>query len=255
MIIKEPAFELRLGDCLDPATGLASLESVDHVITDPPYGEEAHTLQRRFKRQGVSGAASGAVDRRLLENGSLNFSSLDFASLDFASRQFARIAKRWVVVFCQVEQTHDWRTQMKQYGLDYVRTGVWIKPDGQPQYTGDRPGMGYESLVICHPPGRKKWNGGGRHGVWRFNKIGPEDVDRTGHQTQKPMLLMEKLVSDFSSPGDLICDPFMGSGTTGVACIKLGRRFIGWEKDPKYFEIARKRIGKAREQLQLFGAA
>ena len=225
-----------LGDCLDPVTGLASLpdKSVDHVICDPPYGEEAHTKQRRTK----SGTEMAPI--------------MDFASLDFASREFARIARRWVVVFCQVEQVHDWSTRLRHHGLEYVRTAVWVKPDGQPQYTGDRPGMGYESLVIAHPPGRKRWNGGGRHGVWVENKIGPEDIDRTGHQTQKPLRLMESLVRDFTDSGELICDPFAGSGTTGVACKRLGRRFLGWEREPKYHAIAEKRIAAAREQLGLF---
>jgi site-specific DNA-methyltransferase (adenine-specific) len=63
---------------------------------------------------------------------------------------------------------------------------------------------------------------------------------------------MCELLSLFSNPGDLICDPFMGSGTTGVACVKLGRRFIGIEKDHKYFDIACERISAALSQGDLF---
>ena len=63
--------------------------------------------------------------------------------------------------------------------------------------------------------------------------------------------IMESLVRDFTDPGDLILDPFAGSGTTGVAAIRLGRRFIGWEKDPKYHAIALKRLTAAKEQLEL----
>jgi DNA modification methylase len=73
---------------------------------------------------------------------------------------------------------------------------------------------------------------------------------RTGHQTQKPLALMETLVRLFSDPGELILDPFAGSGTTGVAAVRLGRRFLGWEMNPEYAEIARKRIAAAREQLE-----
>jgi DNA modification methylase len=69
--------------------------------------------------------------------------------------------------------------------------------------------------------------------------------------TEKPLPLMESLVRDFTDPGDLILDPFAGSGTTGVAAIRLGRRFIGWEKDPKYHTIAVKRLTAAREQREL----
>jgi len=70
----------------------------------------------------------------------------------------------------------------------------------------------------------------------------------------KPPALMESLVRDFTDPGELICDPFAGSGTTGVACLRLGRRFIGWERDPKYHAVAVKRLRAAREQLRFFEA-
>ena len=70
------------------------------------------------------------------------------------------------------------------------------------------------------------------------------------HPTQKPVELMEWCI-EFAS-GDTICDPFMGSGTTGVACIRLGRRFIGIEKERKYFDIAVKRITDELGKLRLF---
>lgn len=242
MIAKGETWELRLGDCLDPETGLASLaeKSVDHVITDPPYEAEAHTKQRRVKRGGG-----------VMEIESLTFEAVTEDVRLGLAREAARLAKRWALVFCQVEGSIKWSDAATAAGLKYRRTGIWVKPDGMPQYTGDRPGMGYETLVCAHAEGRSKWNGGGRHGVWIFNKIGPDDFDRTGHPTQKPLALIEQLVRDFTDPGELICDPFAGSGTTGVAAIRLGRRFIGWEKDPKYHAIATKRLAAAREQLSL----
>jgi site-specific DNA-methyltransferase (adenine-specific) len=72
------------------------------------------------------------------------------------------------------------------------------------------------------------------------------------HPTTKPTELMLWCVGNYSRPGDTIFDPFMGSGTTGVACMQLGRNFIGCEIDPKYFEIAKKRIEQAELQPQLF---
>jgi site-specific DNA-methyltransferase (adenine-specific) len=67
------------------------------------------------------------------------------------------------------------------------------------------------------------------------------------HLTQKPLKLMEQLLQ-ITRPGDTVLDPFMGSGTTGVACINQGRRFIGIEKSPEYFDIACKRIEEAARQ-------
>src|ERR1051326_5894344 len=100
----------------------------------------------------------------------------------------------------------------------------------------------------CHAPGRSTWNGGGSHGVFIVNKGGDS---RAGHQTQKPFALMELLVRLFSDRGELVLDPFAGSGTTGVATIGLGRRFLGWEMNTEYAAMASKRMAAAREQLEL----
>jgi site-specific DNA-methyltransferase (adenine-specific) len=181
----------------------------------------------------------------------LSFAPMSEEGRAGAAREIARVTRRWAIVFCQVEAAVAWADALAGAGLIYKRTGVWVKPDGMPQYSGDRPGMGYESLVLAHAPGASTWNGGGRHGVWTFNKMGSEDRERTGHETQKPLDLMLALVRDFTDPGELVCDPFAGSGTTGVACKRLGRRFIGWERDPKYHAIAAKRIEAAREQYRL----
>lgn len=231
---------LHLGDCLDPVTGLASLadKSVDHVITDPPFEAEAHTQQRRVKREG----------------GVMEVEPLDFDPITGAERaevtvQIARTCRRWALVFCQVEASSLWRTCAEVVRMSYRRTCIWVKPDGMPQYSGDRPGMGYETIVALHAAGKSTWNGGGQHGVFVVNKgANPEG---NVHPTQKPVALMEKLVRLFTDPGDLILDPFAGSGTTGVAAIRLGRRFVGWEKDPKYHAIAVKRLTAAREQLEI----
>ena len=77
--------------------------------------------------------------------------------------------------------------------------------------------------------------------VWKFQR---DCLTSNLHPTQKPLLLCEELIKTFSNEGDVILDNCMGSGTTGVACKNLNRKFIGIELDEKYFEIARKRISK-----------
>lgn len=69
------------------------------------------------------------------------------------------------------------------------------------------------------------------------------------HPTQKPVELMEEIIKIHSAPGNLVLDPFSGSGSTGVACVNTGRRFIGIELDKRYFDIARERIEQAEKQL------
>jgi site-specific DNA-methyltransferase (adenine-specific) len=240
---------VHLGDCLDPVTGLASLadKSVDHVICDPPYEAEAHTLQRRCKKKHDRGGdVYGVADSEPLP-----FPPITQEDRDEASRVFGRLTRRWVVVFCQVEAVSSWRNSLANGGLLYKRAGLWLKPNGQPQLTGDRPGMGYESIVFAHAVGRSTWHGGGKHGIWSVPKEDWKNEIDDRHPTQKPVSLIESLIRDFTDPGDLVLDPFAGSGTTGVACKRLGRRFIGWEKDPKYHAIAQKRIDATHEQLEL----
>jgi DNA modification methylase len=218
---------------------MASLgdKSVDHVITDPPYEAEAHTLQRRVKRGDV------------LELEPLDFAPMNEGDRAEVSRAAVRVSSGWLLVFCQAEGIGPWRDSLLAAGAKYKRAGVWVKPDAMPQYSGDRPAQGFEAIVLGWAGhGRSKWNGGGASGAWIVNKNGNPDGNE--HPTQKPLALRL-----FTDPGDLILDPFAGSGTTGVAAIRLGRRFIGWEKDPKYHAIAVKRLTAAREQLEMFGGA
>lgn len=236
---------LHLGDCLPFLRSLPD-KSVDHVITDPPYEAEAHTLQRRTKKTGAEFA-------QVIEC-PLDFGAISEADRSEVGRQVARVSRRWSLVFCQAEAVQSWRSSLVVGGAVYKRACVWVKPDAMPQLTGDRPGMGYESFVCAHAPGRSRWNGGGRVGVYVENK-NRSDLQRSGHPTQKPVALMEALVRDFTDPGETILDPFAGSGTTGVAAIRLGRKFIGCELSPKYHAVATKRLHAAREQLGLWNGA
>lgn len=232
---------------------------VDHVITDPPYEAEAHTLQRRVKRP-VEGAASehGGGDVRVAAVEPLAFPPITTAERDAAAMAYGALARRWVIVFCQVEAAMKWQDALVAGGLSRRRIGVWVKPDGQPQLSGDRPGMGFESIVFAHAPGRSRWNGGGRSSVFTCNKFIPGD-GRNVHPTQKPLPLLMELVELFTDPGDLVLDPFCGSGSLGIACVRLGRRYLGMDNGrdsngKPWAEWAREGI-QAEEQGLSRGAA
>ena len=228
------------GDCLDPATGLASLpaDCAQHIITDPPYSAHVHGNARTNKQAGA-GAWPHAI----------TFDALDMATREKVADQFQRLVSRWVVVFCEAEGLSAWKGELESAGLEWIRSGVWVRVGSTPQMTGDRPAAGAELLAIAHQPGAKRWNGGGRPALWTF-QIAGKNGERF-HPTEKPDDLMCALISDFTDPGDLVIDPFAGSGTTGVACIRLGRRFIGWERDHKHYAAAVKRLEGTREQLLL----
>ncbi|MBK8467862.1 MAG: site-specific DNA-methyltransferase [Chloracidobacterium sp.] len=156
----------------------------------------------------------------------------------------------WALAFCQAEAISDWRSSFESHGSKFKRSMIWVKPDGMPQYNGQMPGMGYESIAaVWCGNGQSRWNGGGKHGVFTHCK---NSGGKHQHETQKPIPLMRELVFLFSDAGQTILDPFMGSGTTGVACVKLGRKFIGIEIDPGYFETACKRIEAAYAQPDFF---
>jgi site-specific DNA-methyltransferase (adenine-specific) len=227
MIVTGNGWVMHCGDCLDV---LPTIERVDHCITDPPYEAEAHTKQRRVRR--------GPGDRNAKVE-ALFFDPLTDEIRAGVARECARIVARWSMFFCQIEAVAAWRESVEAAGMNFRRAGVWIKPDGMPQLTGDRPGMGFESIVFAHAQGRSSWNGGGRVGVFVHNKNDPFGGD---HPTTKPRSLMVELVSLFTDPGETILDPFAGSGTTGVAALRLGRKFIGIEKDPKYFALCVDRL-------------
>jgi len=82
--------------------------------------------------------------------------------------------------------------------------------------------------------------------------MGPERVKNPFHPTQKPVRVLEHIIKIASNEGDTVFDPFMGVGSTGVAALNLGRKFIGIEIDEKYFEAAERRIKSASSKLRLF---
>lgn len=236
-------WDLLAGDCLGVG-GLSSLrdKSVDVVATDPPYSAHVHAKSMR----GLTVTHKGGAADQISERRELDFESLSQDTMEKAADEFARVARRWVLVFCDMESAHLWRGAMTSTGgLEYVRTCAWHKIGGAPQFTGDRPAVWGEAIVVCHPKGRKRWNGGGKQGLYAVPTA--IDRDRSGldermHTTQKPVALMEDLIRDFTDPGELICDPFAGSGTTLLAATRLGRRSIGWEKDPENHAKALRRL-------------
>jgi len=213
---------LFLGDCLEILPTLAA----DHVITDPPYDAKTH----KGARYGFRATSS-----------EIAFDPIDPANI---TPPMLAASRGWVVAFCALEMYGDYK---RAAGDRWVRAGFWRRTNGVPQFSGDRPGQPGEGVAIMHAGGKKQWNGNGRHGFWEHPIVcGGE------HPTTKPVGLMSDLVSDFTNYGQTVIDPFMGSGTTGVSCMGLGRKFIGVEINPEYFEIACRRIEDAQRQGRLF---
>ena len=226
--------ELYLGDCMDV---LPTLPKVDAVITDPPYGSVTHANAKSNRGGGVGKKA-------------IDFAAISAADLDAVIQKCRCVCDRWFV------STMEWRhiarfESSPPCGWEFVRFGVWIKTNPMPQISADRPAQGWEGIAYMHAADSKKaWNGGGSHG----NYIGALVADGV-HPTGKPVPMFSHFVERFSDKADTILDPFMGSGTTGVAAVQMGRKFIGIEREPKYFDIACRRIEEAYMQPRLFDDA
>lgn len=240
MIIREERIggqRLILGDCLEV---MPLLGRFDAVVTDPPFEAQAHTAMRRTQSSIKTG-----------QKAELNFAAITEQLREFVPSWAAENCDGWMLAFCQVEAVSAWRDAMEAAGAKYKRGMVWVKPDSSPQFNGQMPAQGFECIASAWcGTGASKWNGGGRRGVFTHNTNGG---GRHGaHPTEKPVALMMELVALFANRDATILDPFMGSGTTLVACQRLGRQGTGIELDPEYFDIACKRVDEATRQPDMF---
>lgn len=223
------------GNCLELMAALPP-HAVDHVITDPPYSRHVHSKSRAGTRALPMGNGKPTFNREH----EFGFEHLTPETRRGAAYGFARVCKRWVAVFSDTESDWLWRLSLTVAGFDYVRTGFWQKEGATPQFTGDRPAVAVEAITLAHPNGRKRWNGHGKHALWSHPVVQRRGaaVNTRVHTAQKPVELMLDLVRDFTNEGDIILDAFCGSGTTMVAALRLGRRVIGVELDPKHTQTA-----------------
>jgi DNA modification methylase len=208
---------LYLGDCLEI---LPTLPKVDAVITDPPYGIGAD----KGKKGAIPFKGGKSYERAYYPENTWD-DSRPSGDLLRAVVDAGRVAIVWG----------------GNYFADcFAPQGKWLWWDK----CQTMPSYGDGELAWTNLPGTtpKKF-------VWANNKIFADRIERH-HPTQKPLELMAWCVG---LPGGAVLDPFMGSGTTGVACAQLGRKFIGIEVEPKYFDIAVRRIDDAYRQRKLFG--
>ncbi|MBU9174019.1 DNA-methyltransferase [Burkholderia gladioli] len=194
---------LYLGDCRHI---LPTLERVDAVITDPPYG--IGFAAQPTKAQRRNGQAPEAWDNSVS------------AELD-ALRSLGAVQVVWGGNYYSLPPTRGWLS--------------WFKPDAPPSMA---------SLELA-------WTNMDRNARQISQSISATNAERVGHPTQKPLAVMLWTIEQAGMPKSIL-DPYMGSGTTGVAAVRLGLKFVGIEIDPRYFEIACRRIEDAQRQESLF---
>ena len=208
-------------DCVDV---LLSISSVDAVVTDPPYG------------YGYKPNVNGSINSKIFKR---NFSKEDkilgdSGNMDFDPRPFLDIAKHhiWWGGNCYADKLPNMKSWL-----------VWFKADGNTKIDQGHAELAWTNLKCAIRGFNHRWCG-----MVRDSENGIKNY----HPTQKPIEVMKWCILLLPKKTKTIFDPFMGSGTTGVACAKLGKKFIGVELDPKYFEIACQRIEKAYQEPDLF---
>lgn len=238
---------LFLGDCLE---GMKSIpdESVHLICTDPPYGVGYVTNRR--KTVEVPGGVMDALE-----------------NTKDVVRPVANDAvwnPDWFKVVveecCRVlhDDTHFYSFVSDVLLSEHVRIIkdcfqlknilVWDKGT---HTAGDLEGSyskRTEFIIFAHK-GRRLLKNGRPENLIQINKVAP---DRLLHNCEKPLLLMSMLIESSTDPGEIVCDPFVGSGTTLLAARGLGRQYLGWEVDPKNYEIAEKRLYEDSIQMKLF---
>ena len=201
------------GDCREI---LPTLGKVDAVVTDPPYGINENS--RKVASRGKLAAPK--------DYGEFKW---DAAPIDSSTVALLQASSRWQIIF----------------GGNYFTLGptscwlVWDKQNGTNDFSDCE--LAWTNLQKAV-----------RRIYWRWNGMIRRGDDVREHPTQKPEGVMKWCIEHLPDGVETICDPFMGSGTTGVAAVKLGRKFIGIEIDARYFDIACRRIEDAAKQPDMF---
>lgn len=244
-------------DCREVLSGMKT-NSVNCILTDAPYTEHVH------KAHGSDGRICNWRKAKAFDFEALT----DYSIVD----QFLKVTQGWVVSFCASQQVGEWEKHSRGW---FVTDGLWIKTNPKPNPFGTWPSRPHESIVALHGTQKTHKANRGRFGKkdplqfpggcklfsYTFPVVPPT---RRDHPTQKPVELCRAIVRDFSKPGDLILDPYMGTGSMGIAAIVEGRRYLGIEMNKTHFEKAKAKLAdcwngigrdkpRNKDQLSLFG--
>jgi len=250
-----PLDEIIVGDCIPILNGLPA-GSVDMVFADPPYNLQLeHELLR--PNNSVVDGVDEAWDRF---DGFADYDRFSEAWLTAARRALKDDGTLWVIG--SYHNIYRVGARLQDLGFWILNDVVWRKTNPMPNFRGRRFTNAHETLIWCakDKDARYTFNYAAMKALndelqMRSDWLIPicsggerlKDGDgRKAHPTQKPEALLHRVILAASRPGDVVLDPFFGTGTTGAVAKRLGRRFIGIERDEAYAQVARARIAKVR---------
>lgn len=206
-------------DCIK---GMKNIEnnSVDLVVTDPPYLVKYKTGRRKDKSHKFTKEILNDDDEQLLK--------------DYIA-ECHRIMKddTAMYMFCSSNKVDFFKQELEKY-FTIKNMIIWVKNNHTAGDLKSAFGRKYEIVFLVNK-GRSKFNGTRLTDVWEFKRVAGKGQL---HQNQKPIEMIEQCIEKHSNKNDIVFDGFMGSGTTAVACMNTDRNYIGFELDKEYYDIA-----------------
>lgn len=218
--------ELRLGRWQEV---LADVERCDAIICDPPYSERTHSAYREMP----------SVGRR-----AITYEPFTREKIDETVAAWSELARGWIVALTDDVLVPDWRAAFEAAGRYAFAPLACVEPGSRVRISGDGPSQWSVFAMVARPSTREFQRWGALVGAY---VLGYSETRRGAHEGKgligsKPLSLMRSIVCDYTRPGDLIVDPFAGSGTTLLAAAIEGRQVIGAEMDPETFDLAVRRL-------------
>lgn len=232
MLIDDLLNKILIEDCVKGMEKIPN-NSIDLIVADPPYGI-SRDLNCKNKRLGSTAR--------------LNF---NYGDWDKFNEEWFDIAldktKGWIMTFCAKKDIGFYWNKLENKGFVAIDTLVWQKPDPVPFNAKTRFLNAWEAIVVGKRPGAH-WASNYMHNIFKYQA--PKNSERM-HPTQKPVRLIEELILLTTKKGNIVLDPFMGSGTTAVAAIQTERFYIGFEIDRNYAKLAKERLRNLNYNLKI----
>lgn len=229
--------DLRLGRWQDVLTDV----TCDAVICDPPYGGHTHTMSRAFGNEREDGSS--------LENIGPRYAAWTADDVSEFVSSWSPRCRGWMVALTSSELINDWQAAYRAAGRYSFAPVACVMRGMTVRLGGDGPSSWTVYAMVARPSTREYATWGTLDGAY----TGAPSREAGGGRG-KPAWLMNALVRDYSRPGDLICDPFAGWGSTLAAAVANGRRAIGAEMDTAAHAEAVRRLGRPL-QIDMFGGA
>ena len=232
--------DLRKGDSVELLKGLES-NSIDLLVTDPPYRTISGGNKSTKWKSGYPTSVLSENDGKIFEHNDINH-------LDWLKESYRVLTdSSHIYIMTNLLNLFTIQQLAERVGFKTHNLLIWEKNNANANRWYMK---NCEYVLFMRKGNAKTINNPSSKTVHKFNNI----IGNKVHPTEKPVELMQYYIENSSKENDIVLDPFMGSGSTGVACINTNRNFIGMELDDKYFEIAKARINEAitAKQLTLF---